>query len=156
VVACLRRPFGPFVVLLPIAARATAQLQATEVSQMGSTNHPARGSGHLSRHERQRLARADTFSRRSAVMSAPALPVQLTTEDVVLIDRLIRRDRTAVSTALLATAGIGASEGARRAVLARMGAASRAVAQGAISPGRAEQVAIHAKRAVCWTGCRPS
>jgi hypothetical protein len=43
--------------------------------------------------------------------------VQLATADLELIDRLVHRDRTAVSTALLVIAGIGASEPSRQAVL---------------------------------------
>ena len=46
-------------------------------------------------------------------------PVKLATEDLALIDRLVRRDRTAVSTALLAIAGIGAGEVKRLGVLVR-------------------------------------
>lgn len=61
--------------------------------------HPARVSAHPSRHERQGLARIDAFSRRSAAVSPPALPVKLATEDGELIHRLVRRDRTAVSSA---------------------------------------------------------
>jgi hypothetical protein len=44
--------------------------------------------------------------------------MKLDRQKVELIDRLVRRDRTAVSTALLAVAGIGAGESSRKAVLA--------------------------------------
>ena len=42
----------------------------------------------------------------------------LSRAEVELIDRLVRHDRTAVSSAVLAVAGIGAGEATRRAVLA--------------------------------------
>ena len=75
--------------------------------------------------------------------------VKLAPEDVELIDRLVRGDRTAVSTALLAIAGIGAGEPRRKAVLVRVaGAASWARAEGAISGPRAEQIARHVTRAL--------
>lgn len=116
---------------------------------MHQNTRAARRSGHLSRHERQRLARANALSRRSAATSPPALPVKTGRDDVELIDWLVRRDRTAVSTALLAIAGLGAGEGMRQAVVASIGEASSwAVAEGAISPSRAEQIARHVRRAV--------
>jgi len=103
---------------------------------------------HLSRHERQRQARAEAFSRRSTRTPIVASPVRLASDDVELIDRLVRRDRTPVSTALLTIAGIGAGEIVRQAVLARIGeAASWALSDGAISLRRAEQIARHVKRA---------
>ncbi len=90
---------------------------------MQSITRAAHKRRHLSRHERQRQARAAAFSRRS--MTAPIVPspVRLARDDVELIDRLVRRDRTAVSTALLAVAGIGAGEASRqsRAVPDRRG-----------------------------------
>ena len=59
------------------------------------------------------------------------MPVKLTTEELELIDQLVRRDRTAVSTALLAVAGIGAGEASRQAALSRIvEAASWAQAEG--------------------------
>lgn len=120
---------------------------------MHPTTHPARRGGHLSRHERQRLARAAAFSRRTALTVAATAPVKLDGEDLELIDRLIRHDRTAVSTALLAIAGIGAGEASRRTVLSRVGdAASWAQAEGAISPARASQIARHVRYAL---GGRP-
>ena len=77
----------------------------------------------------------------------------LATEELELIDRLVRRDGMVVSTALLAVAGIGAGEGIRGAVLARIGeAASWAQAEGAITPRRAEQISRHIKRALGRTG----
>jgi hypothetical protein len=76
-------------------------------------------------------------------------PVKLASEELELIDRLVRRDRTAVSTALLAIAGIGAGEAGRRAVLSRVAeAACWAQAEEAISSRRAEQIARHVTRAL--------
>lgn len=104
---------------------------------------------HLSRHERQRQARAEAFSRRSTTRPIVPSPVKLAAKDVELIDRLVRRDRTAVSTALLAVAGIGASEASRRAVLSRIAeAACWAQAEGTITSRRAEQIARHVRRAL--------
>ena len=116
---------------------------------MQSTNRAAHKRRHLSRHERQRQARAEAFSRRTPLTLAVPSPVMLATEELELIDRLVRRDRTAVSTALLAIGGIGAGEATRRAVLARIAeAAGWAHAEGAISQSRAEQIARHVKRAL--------
>ncbi len=116
---------------------------------MQSTNGAANKRRHLSRHERQRQARTEAFSRRSMTVPIVPSPVGLASEDVELIDRLVRRDRTAVSTALLAVAGIGAGEASRRAVLSRIAeAACWAQAEGAISSRRAEQIARHVKRAL--------
>lgn len=121
---------------------------------MQSMTRAARTRCHLSKHERQRRARAEAFFRRSRTESLAPSPVKLALDDVELIDRLVRRDRTAVSTALLAIAGIGAGE-PRKAVLARVTeAASRAQAEGAISARRAEQIARHVGRAL--TGVRPA
>jgi hypothetical protein len=109
---------------------------------------------HLSRHERQRQARGAAFSRRSMTVPIVPSPVRLASDDAELIDRLVRRDRTAVSTALLAIAGIGAGEASRQAVLSRIAeAACWAQAEGAISSGRAEQIARHVKRALD-RGCK--
>jgi len=114
---------------------------------MQQTTRSARRRGHLSRHERQRLARTTAFSRRSAA-TAPIFPVMLLAEDVELIDRLVRRDRSAVSTALLAIAGIGSGDRVRVAVLSRIAeAAARALTEGEITRRRAEQIARHLKRA---------
>lgn len=116
---------------------------------MRPTTRAARRRGHLSRHERQRLARAEAFSRRSSLTSPPVSPVKLGTKDLELIDRLVRGDRTVVATALLAIGGIPASEIVGRAVLSRIAdAACWALAEGAITPARAEQIARHAKRAI--------
>ncbi|MBV8220216.1 MAG: hypothetical protein JO325_17245 [Solirubrobacterales bacterium] len=104
---------------------------------------------HLSRHERQREARAEAFSRRTATTPIVPSPVRLAADELELIDRLVRRDRTAVSTALLAVAGIGAGEASRRAVLSRIAeAACWAQAEGAITPGRADQITRHVRRAL--------
>jgi hypothetical protein len=94
--------------------------QAMEVSQIQSMTRAAHPRRHLSRHERQRQARAGAFSRRTKRTPIVPSPVMLATEELELIDRLVRHDRTAVSTALLAIAGIGAGEASRRAVLARI------------------------------------
>ncbi len=109
---------------------------------MQSTTHAARSRGHLSRHERQRLARAEAFSRRTPAEVPREFPVKLGSDELELIDRLVRRDRTAVSAALLAIAGIGASEAMREAVLAEVSAAARSArVEGAISAQRGEQIA---------------
>ena len=115
---------------------------------MKSMIHAARRRGHLSRHERQRLARAEAFSRRTPAGVCGEVPVKLGQDELDLIDGLVRRDRTAVSSALLAIAGIGASEAIRIAVLERVSeAASRARAEGVISAERGGQIARHVTRA---------
>jgi hypothetical protein len=119
-----------------------------EVLQMQSTIHAARRRGHLSRHERQRVARAEAFSRRTPSGMCGEAPVKLGQDELDLIERLVRRDRTAVSSALLAIAGIGAGEAIREAVLARVSeAACEAKAEGAISAERGGQIARHVTRA---------
>jgi hypothetical protein len=116
---------------------------------MQSMNDAARTRRHLSRHERQREARANAFSRRTTTSPLVPPPVTLATEDLELIHRLVRRDRTAVSTALLAIAAIGAGARMRLAVLSRIAqAACWAQAEGAITPTRAEQIARHVMRAL--------
>ena len=122
---------------------------------MQTTTQPVRRSAHLSRHERQRLARAEAFSRRTpASVPAPA-PVMLEARDLELIERLVRHDPAAVSSALLAIAGIGAGGAIRRAVLARVSEAARwAQAEGAISPARSQQIARHVERALERTDVR--
>ena len=120
---------------------------------MQSMNNAARSRRHLSRHERQREARAQAFSRRTTRTPVVPPPVKLATEDLELIDQLVRRDCTAVSTALLAIAGIGAGERNRQAVLSRIvEAACWAQAEGAITTTRAEQISQHVKRALGGTG----
>jgi hypothetical protein len=57
--------------------------------------HAARRGGHLSRHERQRLARAEAFSRRTPAGAAAEVPVKPEEDELEMIDRL--SDRTAVS-----------------------------------------------------------
>ncbi len=115
---------------------------------MHPTIHAAH-SGHLSRHERQRLARLEAFSRRTSAESLVRAPVKLNEGQLELIDRLVRNDRTAVSTALLVIAGIGAGEAVRRAVLFGVGEATGcARAAGAINQGRAEQIARHITQAL--------
>jgi hypothetical protein len=116
---------------------------------MNSKNRAAHTRRHLSRHERQWQARAEAFSRRTRRTPMVASPVRLVTEELELIDRLVRRDRTAVSTALLVIAGIGAGEASPRAVLARIAeAACWAQAEGAITSTRADQIVRHVKRAL--------
>jgi hypothetical protein len=120
---------------------------------MQSTNRAAHTRRYLSRHERQRQARAAAFSRRTTTSLIAPSPVRLATEERELIDRLVRHDRTAVSTALLAIAGIGAGEASRRAVLSRIAeAACWAEAEGAITARRAEQIGRHVKRALGLDG----
>jgi hypothetical protein len=115
---------------------------------MDTTTHLAHRRGHLSRHERQRLARAVAFSRRTPGGGYGEVPVKLGQNELELIEQLVRRDRTAVSSALLAIAGIGASEALRGAVLAQVSEAARwAQSVGAISAERREQIARHVTRA---------
>jgi hypothetical protein len=122
---------------------------------MQSMTRAARMRRYLSRHERQRRARAEAFSRRTAAGPAALPPVKLATEDLALIDRLVRQDRTAVSSALLAIAGMGAGRAMRRAVLAGVGeAACWAQAEGAITAERSQQIGRHIKRAMQRTGAR--
>ena len=66
---------------------------------MQSMIHAAHRRGHLSRHERQELARAEAFSRRTPTGAAAEVPVKLEEDELELIDRIVRRDRTAVSSA---------------------------------------------------------
>jgi len=116
---------------------------------MHSTTYAARKRGHLSRHERQQLARAEAFSRRTPTNMPTTVPVKLEPEERELIAQLVRRDRTAVSSALLAVAGIGASEPVRHAVLDRVTKATyRAQAEGVIGERRSAQIARHVKLAV--------
>jgi hypothetical protein len=116
---------------------------------MHTTTRAARRRGYLSRRERLRLARAEAFSRRTRLKAEAASPPKLRPDELELIDRLVRRDRTAVSSALLQVAGIGAGEGVRRAVLERVDeAACWAQAEGAISARRSEQIARHVQRSL--------
>ena len=116
---------------------------------MDSMTHAARGRGHLSRHERLKLARAEAFSRRTVTRWLGVPPVKLSGSELEVIDRLVRGDRTAVSSALLAVAGIGSGEPMRRAVLAGVSeAAYRARAEGAIGERRCAEIARHAKLAL--------
>jgi hypothetical protein len=115
---------------------------------MQSTNRAGYRRRHLSRHERQRQARAEAFSRRTLAGPLGPAPVKLAAEGIALIERLVRHDRTAVSSALLAIAGIGAGEAARRAVLVSVAEeACGAQAAGTISANRAAQIARHVQRA---------
>jgi hypothetical protein len=92
---------------------------------MHTTTRAARRRGHLSRRERQHLARAQAFSRRTAKLAPAPTPQKLAPPELELIDHLVRSDRTAVSSALLQIAGIGAGETSRRAVLERVSEAAR-------------------------------
>jgi hypothetical protein len=95
------------------------------------------------------MRRAEAFSRRRSATSPAAPAVMLDGEELELIDRLVRHDRTAVSTALLVIGGIGAGQASRRAVLAAVDeAVRRARADGAIGSSRADQIARHVKRAL--------
>jgi hypothetical protein len=87
---------------------------------MQSMTRAARTRRHLSRHERHRRARTEAFSRRTPADPITQSLVKLAPEDLELIDRLVRHDRTAVSSALLAIAGSGASRPVRGVVLARV------------------------------------
>lgn len=109
---------------------------------MSRTINAARTLAHLSRHERQRLARAEAFSRRTAASPPATAAIQLQQGELELIEGLVRHNRTAVSSAVLAIAGIGAGSARRRAVLALIDEVARsAQAQGAISPERGAQIA---------------
>jgi len=119
-----------------------------EVLLMQSTIHPARRRGHLSRHERQCLARSEAFSRRTPAGMCGEVPVKLGHDELDLIERLVRRDRTPVSSALLTIARIGAGEAIRDAVLAQVSeAVRRAQHEGVISVERGGQIARHVSRA---------
>lgn len=122
---------------------------------MQSTTRAAHTRRHFSRHERQRQARAAAFSRRSPAEPATPPPVKLQSNDLALIDRLVRQDRTAVSSALLAIAGIGGGEAVRSAVLASVAETARsAQAEGAITPSRAAQIDRHVELALADAGQR--
>jgi hypothetical protein len=83
--------------------------------------------------------------------------VKLATDDLELIDRLVRRDLTAVSTALLVIAGIGAGASSRRAVLSQIAEATcLAQSEGAISSRRAEQIGRRARRGLVVRDPRPA
>ena len=57
---------------------------------MQSTTRALQTRCHLSKHERQRRARGEAFSRRSRTELLVPSPVKLAPEDVELIDRLVR------------------------------------------------------------------
>jgi hypothetical protein len=85
-------------------------------------------------------ARAEAFSRRTATDTLGVAPVKLSATKLEVIDRLVRRDRTAVSSALLAVAGIGSREPMRRAALASVSkAAYQARAEGRSARGAASR-----------------
>jgi hypothetical protein len=144
------RPIGRTDTAAAISNAAAARgrpTHAMEVLLMQSTIHAARRRGHLSRHERQRNARAEAFSRRTPTTIPREVPVKLG-QELELIQRLVRHDRTAVSSALLAIGGIGAGEEIRGVVLAQLSeAAFRAQAEGVISAERGGQIARHVSRA---------
>ena len=60
---------------------------------MQSTTHAAPRRGHLSRHERQRRARAEAFSRRTSAGMSRRVPVKLEDDELELIERLVRREQ---------------------------------------------------------------
>jgi hypothetical protein len=108
----------------------------------------ARTRRHLSRHERHG-ALAPKRSPGGRQDQPRHRRVKFALEDLELIDRPVGHDRTPVSSAVLAIAGIGAGRSLRRVVLARVNeAACWAQAEGAISPDRAEQIARHVKLAL--------
>jgi len=79
--------------------------------------------------------------------------MKLGRQKLELIDRLVRSDGAAVSTALLAIAGIGAGEASRRTVPARIaGTACWGQAEGAITSRRAAEIARHVRRALGGVG----
>jgi hypothetical protein len=105
--------------------------------------------GHLSRHERQRCARAETFSRLTPPTVPHVVSVKIGQDELELIDRLVRHDRAAVSSALLTVAGIGAAQAVRTALLALVAEAARkAEAEEAISARPSGQIARHVRRAL--------
>ena len=114
---------------------------------MSTTINAARRHAHLSRRERQRVACVDAFSRRTAANLPAAPAIASGRAEIELIDLL--DDRTAVSSAVLAVAGMGAGEVTRRAVLAHVGgAAGSAKAQGGISAERGAEIARHVRLAL--------
>ena len=124
---------------------------------MCSTIHAAPGSAHLSRRERQRMRRAEAFSRRQSATPPAAAPVKLDREDLDLIEHLVRHERTVVSTALLVIAGIGAGSLRRREVLARVGqAACSARAEGVdqLEESRTNRPTRHARARACRPDAR--
>jgi hypothetical protein len=111
---------------------------------MSTPTHGARARAHLSRRERQRLARANAFSRRTAASPPADAVITFDRGELEVIERLVQSGRTAVSSAVLAIAGIGTGDARRRAVLAQIGrVACTAQAQGAISRQRGAQIARH-------------
>ena len=142
-----RRPSGPFVVLRPLAAANPLNGGFTDAVD---DRHRAQARDISPATSASELARAEAFSRATGVHRAAASPVKLDGDELELIDRLVRHDRTAVSTALLAIAGIGAGEARRRGRARRAfdEAARAAQAEGAISSSRADQIARHVGRAL--------
>lgn len=121
---------------------------------MRSTMSAARRRGHLSRHERQRVARAEAFSRHTPTAGPGAPVVNLSPRELELIERLVRRDRTAVSSALLLIAGIGAGGERRRAVLARAICSPRRAVIAPSARAHAAASLTHVRRAL--SGIRPA
>jgi hypothetical protein len=111
---------------------------------MSTTINAARTCARLSRRERQRLARTDAFSRRTAARPPAAPVITFERAELEVIERLVQSGRTAVSSAVLAVAGIGTGEARRCAMLAEVGwVACAAQARGAISRRRGGQIARH-------------
>jgi hypothetical protein len=123
-----------------------------EVFRMQSMTQAARRRGHLARHECQLCVRAEASSRRTPAQVPGDVAVKVEQHELELIERLVRQDRTAVSSAVKAIAGIGSGGLVRRAVLERVGeAACSAQSEGAISPQRSEQIVRRVRRALEWT-----
>ena len=78
----------------------------------------------------------------------------LESEQLDLIDHLVRHDRTAVSSALLAIAGIGAGSLRRREVLARVGAGGM-LGSGGGSDQRERESTNRPPRHARARACRP-
>src|SRR5262249_14964632 len=94
-------------------------------------------------------ARAEAFSRRTSARPAALPPLKLEYDELALIDRLVRHDRTAVSSAPLVIAGVGSGAAMHRSVVASVRGATRwALADGTISSPRAAQIARHLDRAL--------
>jgi hypothetical protein len=95
-------------------------------------------------------------SRAGPPRNPPVAPaVALSQAELDVIERLVRHDRTRVSTAVLVVVGIGAVEPRRRAVLDRVGEAVReALVNCEISDRRGIQIARHLSRALAGSGER--
>jgi hypothetical protein len=94
------------------------------------------------------FARPKAFSDRTPVTSAVTSPVKLDRQDLELIDRLVRHDRTAVSTRCWRSRGRRRrNQSAGRALPDPRGGAL-GPGEGAVTSRRAEQIARHVKPAL--------